>query len=148
MERSGLVGVLDERLAEAPANELEVVAGVPGVVTLLMVVSLLCLEDVSRFRGGRDLPPPPVANSRPVRRGVAAPAFRTEAAAAFLAGALDGRSVLEVVPLVCAARISGAISAMSGNEFGAGNSATVRRSPIGSSIPPLLRCCVFSGSRR
>jgi len=146
MERSGLVVVLDGGLAEVPANELEVVAGVPGVVTLLSVSEpgLLCLEDASRLRAGRDLPPP-VANSRPVRRGVAAPAFRMETAAAFLTGALDGRSVLEVVPLVCAARISGAISAMSGNEFGAGNS--VRRPPIGSLIPPPL-CCVFSGSRR
>lgn len=132
--------MLDARLLEAPPNELEQVVGLPLTV-MSLEPRLSCLEDASRVRVVRGLPPP--ANRRAVRRGVAALAAPTVFLAA---GALDGRSVPGLVPLVCAARISGAISAISGSEFGAGYSATVCRfTAAGSLTPPR---CVFSGSRR
>lgn len=130
--------MLEAGLVEAP---LEQVVLPDAVMSLVVVVDprLPCLEEAaSRFRAPRDLPPP--VNCRPVRRGVATPAA---AVAAFLAGALEGRSsVPEVPPLVCAARISGAISAMSGSEFGAETDAARRLA--GSPAPR----CVPSGSRR
>lgn len=138
--RCGVVAVLEAGLVEAP---LEQVVLPDAVISLAVVVEprLPCLEEAaSRFRASRDLPPP--VNCRPARRGVATPTL-TEAGVAvtaFLAGALEGRSSApEVPPLVCAARISGAISAMSGSEFGAETDAARRLA--GSRVAP-------SGSRR
>lgn len=129
--------MLEGALLEAPPNELEQVVLPDTVMSLAVVVEprLSCLEDTSRFRVPRDLPP---ASCRPARRGVAAPVI------AFLAGALEGRSSVPEVPLplVCAARISGAISAISGNEFGA--ETTARR--LAGSLAAAR--CVPSGKRR
>jgi len=152
--RCGLVAVLEGALLEAPPKELEHVVLPDAVVSLAVVVEprLPCLEDTSRFRAPCDLPP---ANCRPVRRGVATPAAAVAVAAAaaaaaiaFLAGALEGRiSAPEApLPLVCAARISGAIRAISGNEFGA-ETIAARRLAAGS-LPPTLARWAPSGNRR
>lgn len=143
--RCGLVAVLEGWLLETAPNELEQVVVPDAMVSVAVVVEqrLPCLEDASRsrFREPRDLP---AVNCRPARRGVPA----TEVAVfAFLAGALEGRSNVPEVPLVCAARISGAISAISGSEFGAETAA--RRLADSLPLPSAAAArCVPSGSRR
>lgn len=122
--RCGLVTVLEGGLVEASPKELEHVVVPDAVVSLPVVVdrTLPCLEDNSRLLLVCDRLP---LNCRPPRRdGTALKLFT------FLTGALDGLRRVPEVPLVCAARISGAINAMSGREFGADGEAAAAAATV------------------
>lgn len=135
--RCGLVTVLEGGLEEAPPKELEHVVVPEAVVSLAVVVdsTLLCLEDNSRLLDACDRLP--LDCLPPLRGGTTFELF------AFLTGALDGLRRVPEVPFVWAARISGAIRAMSGREFGA-DTIWLRRLP--ESVEPVRSRSMLSGS--
>lgn len=108
--------MLEGGLVEAPAKEVEHVVDPVVVVSLPVTVdkTLLCLDDISRLLAPCDRVALLLNCLSVLRDGIT----RFELFA-FLTGALDGLRRVADVPFVCAAKISGAIKAISGKEFGA-----------------------------